>query len=74
MQQAPAYMNPLYPWFLPEKALADEGLVRAIVGDLSSPEFRACLRLTVIQTFLSSYTEALKAAPKHADTSLLTKN
>lgn len=58
--QSAAYVNPIYPWFMPEKALTDEGLVRAIVGDLTSPEFRACLRLTVIQEFLMRYTDAIR--------------
>jgi len=59
-QAAPAYVNPISPWPLPQEALADEGLVRAIAGDLTSPEFRACLRLSVIQAFLARYTDARK--------------
>ena len=61
--QAPIYVNPIVPWPLSEKALVDEGFIRAIVEDLNSPEFRACLRLSVIQAFMARYSEALKGLP-----------
>jgi hypothetical protein len=69
-QGAPAYLNPISPWPLPQEALADEGLVRAIVDDLTSPEFRVCLRLSVIEAFLTRYTNALKETPSKPNASM----
>jgi hypothetical protein len=57
------YGNPMQPWPLLEEELVDEGFVRAIVEDLNSPEFRSCLRLSVIQAFMARYSEALKRLP-----------
>lgn len=74
MTQSEAYVNPIYPWFMPEKALTAEGLVRAIVGDLTSPEFRACLRLTVIQAFLLRYTDAIQQLQSQRPKGITAKN
>ena len=52
--------DPLNPWFLSEPALEDENFVRACIGDLDSPEYRARLRLGVIGRYLASYSDAVK--------------
>lgn len=64
----------VYPWSIPTRAVEDESLVRASIEDLTLPQYRACLRLGVIEAFLTRYSDALKEAPKQTNSITAVKN